>query len=36
MTYFIDSQNRILELKELCGGNINAANVYPREVVKKF
>lgn len=33
--YFLDSQNRILEYKELFRGTINAASVYPREVVKE-
>ena len=32
---FLDSQNRILEFKELFRGTINAASVYPREVVKE-
>ncbi len=32
---FLDSQNRILEYKELFRGTINAASVYPREVVKE-
>lgn len=31
---FLDSQNRTIKLEELFHGTIDAANVYPREVVK--
>ncbi|OHU89204.1 MULTISPECIES: RadC family protein [Pseudoalteromonas] len=31
---FLDSQHRLLSLKELFKGTINSAPVYPREVVK--
>jgi len=32
---FLDSQNRAIAFKELFRGTINAASVYPREVVKE-
>lgn len=30
----LDSQNRLIEFVELFSGTINAASVYPREVIK--
>ena len=32
---FLDNQHRIICFEELFHGSINAANIYPREVVKK-
>lgn len=32
---FLDNQHRVLKFEEMFKGTINAANVYPREVVKK-
>ncbi len=32
---FLDSQHRVIQLNELFRGTLNAANVYPREVVKQ-
>ena len=32
---FLDTQHRIICFEELFRGSINAANIYPREVVKK-
>ncbi|TVU68533.1 DNA repair protein RadC [Vibrio tasmaniensis] len=32
---FLDSQHRVLRTKEMFHGTINAASVYPREVVKE-
>jgi len=34
MVLFLDNQHRIISCDELFRGTINAANVYPREVVK--
>ncbi len=32
---FLDNQHRIISFEELFRGSINAANIYPREVVKR-
>ena len=32
---FLDSQNRLLQFRELFRGTINGASVYPREIVKE-
>ncbi|CAK1827430.1 DNA repair protein RadC [Vibrio crassostreae] len=31
---FLDNQHRVLRTKEMFYGNVNAASVYPREIVK--